>query len=66
MQIVLLASYIGFIILIGAFQAANCAPVLLDNEINYLQAAALSLRLALWGFLALFPFHQAAGVNIAI
>ena len=56
----------GFIILIATFQVVNCALTLLDKDkITSLQAAALSLRLILWGFLALFPFHKAGEVNRA-
>ena len=55
----------GFIIIIAAFQAINSALMLLDKEITYFQAGALSLRLVLWGFLVLLPFQKAAGVNIA-
>ena len=33
--------------------------------ITYFQGGAIALRLTLWGFLAVFPFHKAAGVNIA-
>ena len=56
---------VGFVIIIAAYQAANCAIVLFSNEVSYCQAAAVGLRLILWGFLAVFPFHKAAGVNIA-
>ena len=56
---------IALVIIIAAFQAANCAVILLCNEITYPQAVAVTLRLILWGFLAVFPFHKAAGVNIA-
>ena len=59
------SSTVGFIILIASFQAANCAVFLLGNNITYFQASAVALRLILWGFLAVFPFHKAAGVNIA-
>ena len=55
----------GYIILIAAFQATNSALTLLDKEITYFQAGALSLRLVLWGVLFLLPFQKAAGVNIA-
>ena len=56
----------GFIVVIAAFQLANCALMLLEkDEITNLQTVALSLRLALWGFLALFPFQKAGGVNSA-
>ena len=58
------SSTVGFIILIASYQAANCVVILLCNDITYLQAGAISLRLTLWGFLAVFPFHKAAGVNI--
>ena len=53
----------GFIILIAAFQVGNCVFMLLDKENTNLQATAVSLRLALWVFLALFPFQKAGGVN---
>ena len=60
------SSTVGFIILIASYQAADCAAVfLLDNDITYFQGGAVVLRLILWGFLAVFPFHKAAGVNIA-
>ena len=56
----------GFIILIAGFQVANCGLMLLDkDEITDLQIVALSLRFALWSFLALYPFHKAGGVNSA-
>ena len=55
---------IALVIIIAAFQAANCAVILLCNEITYPQAVAVALRLILWAFLAVFPFHKAAGVNI--
>lgn len=56
---------IALVIIIAAFQAANCAIILSSNDITYLQAVAVTLRLILWAFLAVFPFHKAAGVNIA-
>ena len=56
---------VGFLILIAAYQAANCTVVLLSEEITYFQALAIASRLILWGFVAVFPFHKAAGVNIA-
>ena len=56
---------IALVIIIAAFQAANCAIILLGNDITYIQAVAVALRLILWAFLAVFPFHKAAGVNIA-
>ena len=59
------SSTVGFIILIASYQAANCVVILLGNDISYLQGAAILLRLVLWGILAVFPFHKAAGVNIA-
>ena len=59
------SSTVGFIILIASYQAANCVVILLGNDITYLQGAAILLRLVLWGILAVFPFHKAAGVNIA-
>ena len=55
----------GFIVIITAFQAANCALMLLDHDTTYLKAGAVTLRLALWGFLTVFPFQKAAGVNNA-
>jgi len=55
----------GFVILIAGFTATNCAIDLLCTEITYFQATVVSLRLILWTFLALFPFHKAATVNIA-
>lgn len=55
---------VGFVILVAAYQATNCTVILLSNELTHLQAVAIALRLILWGFLALFPFHKAAGVNI--
>ena len=59
------SSTVGFIILIASYQAANCVVILLGNDITYLQGAAILLRLVLWGFLAVFSFHKASGVNIA-
>ena len=56
---------VGFLILIAAYQAANCTVVLLSEDITYFQALAIASRLILWGFVAMFPFHKAAGVNIA-
>ena len=56
---------VGFVIIIAAYQAANCCVILFSDDITYLQAVAVALRLILWGFLAVFPFHKAAGVNIA-
>ena len=38
---------------------------LLGDDITYFQGGAIALRLTLWGFLAVFPFHKAAGVDIA-
>ena len=56
----------GFIILIAGFQLVNCALVLLGKDkLTKPQIVALSLRFALWGFLVLFPFQKAGGVNIA-
>ena len=60
------SSTVGFIILIASYQAADCAVFLLGNDTTYFQGGAIALRLTLWGFLAVFPFHKAAGVNIAI
>ena len=54
------SSTVGFIILIASYQAANCVVILLGNDITYLQGAAILLRLVLWGFLAVFPFHKAS------
>ena len=56
---------VGFIVIIAAYQAANCTVILFDDDITYGQGGAVVLRLILWGFLAVFPFHKAGGVNIA-
>ena len=56
---------IALVIIIAVFQAANCTVILLCNKITYPQAVAVTLRLILWAFLAVFPFHKAAGVNTA-
>ena len=53
----------GFITLIAVFNAANCAFIL-SNDITFSQAPAIALRLTLWGFLAIFPFYKAAGLNV--
>ena len=58
---------IGFITIIAVFQAANCAFILLsDDEITYPEAGAVTARLILFGFLSIYPFHKAAGLNSAI
>ena len=55
----------ALLIILAGFQAVNCAINLLSAcEISYGQAAAVSARLLLWGFLLVFPFRKAAGVNI--
>jgi len=54
----------GFVILIAGFTATNCAIDLLRTDITYFQAGAIFFRLILWTFIAIFPFHKAAGVNI--
>ena len=59
------SSTVGFVILLASYQATNCTVYLLGHDITYFQAGAIALRLALCGFLAVFPFHKAAGVNIA-
>ena len=59
------SSTVGFVILLASYQAANCIVYLLGHDITYFQGGAIALRLTLWGFLAVFPFHKAAGVNIA-
>ena len=56
---------VGFIVIIAAYQAANCTVILFDDDITYGQGGAVVLRLILWGFLAVFLFHKAGGVNIA-
>ena len=56
----------GCISFIAVFQVGTCALILLDNEITYPEAAAIAARLILWGFLALYPFHKAAGLNAVI
>ena len=57
---------IALLIVIAVFQAVNCAIIILYicNDTSYLQIIAVAARLLLWGFLAVFPFHKAAGVNI--
>ena len=47
------------------YQVANCIVYPLGHDITYFQGGAIALRLTLWGLLAVFPFHKAAGVNIA-
>ena len=55
----------ALLIILAGFQAVNCAINLLSaSEISYGQAAAVLVRLLLWGFLLVFPFRKAAGVNI--
>ena len=56
---------IAFVIIIAGFQAVNCAVNLLSKNIEIQQAAAVIARLVLWGFLLVFPFHKAAGINVA-
>ena len=60
---------IALVTIIAAFQAANCAFFLLSDDTKdstgYFQAVAVILRLILWAFMVVFPFHKAAGVNIA-
>ena len=56
---------IAFVIIIVGFQAVNCAVNLLSENIKIEQAAAVIARLVLWGFLLVFPFHKAAGINVA-
>ena len=58
------SSTIALLIILAGFQAVNCAINLLCQEISYLQAGAVMARLLLWGFLLVFPFHKAAGINI--
>ena len=56
---------IALLIIIAAFQAVNCAIMLLSNELSdYYQIGAVAARLLLWAFLAMFSFHKAAGVII--
>ena len=56
---------VALLIIIAAFQAVNCAIMLLSNELsNYYQIGAVAARLLLWAFLAVFSFHKAAGVNV--
>ena len=56
----------GCIIFVAVFRVGTCALILLDDEITYPEAAAIAARLILWGFLALYPFHKAAGLNAVI
>ena len=48
--------------LLCLFKAANCAFIL-SNDVTFYQAPAVVIRLILWGFLAIFPFYKAAGLN---
>ena len=57
------SSTIALLIILAGFQAVNCAINLLCQEISYPQAAAVMVRQLLWGFLLVFPFHKAAGIN---
>ena len=55
----------GFVTIIGLFQAVNCAFFLLSDEITYHETGAIMARLILFGFLAIYPFYKAAGLNVA-
>ena len=64
---------IGIVIIIAGFAAISCIINLLNttdcpmnNEaIQQLQVVAVTLRLLLWAFIALFSFYKAAEVNAA-
>ena len=47
------------------FHAVNCTIHLLSDEITYPEAGAITARLILFGFLAIYPFYKAAGLNDA-
>ena len=53
----------GFITIIAVFQAVNCTILLLSDEITYPEAGVITARLILFGFLAIYPFYKAAGLN---
>ena len=52
----------GFITSISVYQATSCAFIL-SNYVTFSQALVIAPRLILWGFLAIFPFYKAAGLN---
>ena len=56
----------GVVTIIAVCQIANCTFILFSDEMTYPEAAAITARLILLGFLAIFPFHKAAGLNTAI
>ena len=55
---------VAILIITAGFQAVNCAVNLLSEDIIGVQVAAVIIRLLLWGFLIMFPFHKAAGINV--
>ena len=55
----------GFVTIIGLFQAVNCAFLLMNDEFAYHETGAIMARLILFGFLAIYPFYKAAGLNFA-
>ena len=57
---------VGVGIMITAVRAVNCIISFLDKDNTIFQAIALLLRLSHWLFLTLFPFFQAALVNLVI
>ena len=55
----------GFVTIIGLFQAVNCAYFLLSDGSTYHETGTVTARLILFGFLAIYPFYKAAGLNDA-
>ena len=55
----------GFVTIITVFQAVNCTIHLLNDEVTYPEAGAVTARLILVGSLAIYPFYKAAGLNVA-
>ena len=55
----------GFVTIIGLFQAVNCAYFLLSDGSTYRETGTVTARLILFGFLAIYPFYKAAGLNVA-
>ena len=47
------------------FHAVNCAFFLLSDEFTYHETGAVTARLILFWFLAIYPFYKAAGLNVA-
>ena len=71
--VILITGFAAISCVINLFNATNCPIHPLDKEGNthfnsmqLMQDIAVALRLILWTFLTLFPFHKAAEVNTVL